>query len=117
MSAYTTTAVSFLSDLDAAKAYVLSRSAADINGIIDEMAKQWTVSSQPLDMYTMLRRDEGSLQAHALCCKMYGTSLALYVRETGRREWSFITNEGDSEEFYDIESDVQAIAYLLARFW
>ena len=117
MSTYTTAAVSFLSDLDAAKAYVLFRSAADVNGIIDAMSKQWIVASQPLDMYTMLRRDEGSLQAHALCCEMYGTSLVLYVREAGRREWSFITDEGNGKELYDIGSDVQAIAYLLARFW
>jgi hypothetical protein len=107
-------AAEYLTDPDKARRYVLSRLSSDVHGIISEMAKYWKTTVQPMDLYTMIREDGGSTGGVAMCCKLYGTSSALFINEDGRREWSFVTAGGD---YFDVETDACIVAYLLASYW
>jgi len=112
-NSWCTPASYYLEDLDAAIRYVGSRSVSDVYELSAEVNSRFVATCGPLDPWSMIK-DGTSSRDTAMCAKMYGhVSLAVFISENGYRDWTIIVDGGDC---LDIEP-VQAIAYLLARFW
>jgi len=112
-NSWCTPASYYLEDLDAAIRYVGSRSAADVAAITHEVNSKFRVSIPPLDSLFLLRPEYDRHMMLSLCAVMYDkVSIAVSVSRHSRN-WTIIIDDGDC---LDIEP-VQAIAYLLARFW
>ena len=108
-------AVEYLSNLNAAIEYVGSRSHGDVYDLVDELNKAFVVTTGPLGVYEMLRDGTSTCDTY-MCVKKYGLSLAVFVTDEGRRDWTVIRDDDEMSECLDIEP-VQAIAYMLARYW
>lgn len=108
-------ALDFLSNLDDAIDYVGSRSQDDVCSLAREINSSMSVGMGPMDAFGYhFLRDGSSNNDVSLRTVMYGhVSIAVIITEEGRRDWSVIVDGGDC---LDIEP-VQAMAYILARFW
>ena len=107
-------AVGFFTNLDAAEQYVRSRSMDDVMSLTETLNESFQVKCGPIDSWSVLWGKAASNDI-SMNTVMYGrVSIAVIINSCGRRDWSVML--AGKDDCWDIEP-VQAIAYILARFW